>query len=195
MDRVTKRDKNGKAHCEILEPEEIIEYLCMLEEALIQGGAELYKCQICGKAFVARPKNGMGREVCSNKCQQLLCTKRATESFTAQRRKKISAKGLTLNLQKGTPAAQKSPKSGSFETNVNADFWEIRSPEGIIYEFKNLHLWVKEHSNLLPGTPKQAESGIKAIKRSMLGKRRPVSQWKGWELISWQEKTNIKKEE
>lgn len=95
---------------------------------------------------------------------------------------------MTDNLRKGTPAALTSPKSGAFESNINALIWTIRSPDGVTYTVRNLSLWLRDNADKLPGTPEQARAGIAQIKRSMEGKlKRPVGSWKGWTLIKWEE--------
>ncbi|HEY0267653.1 MAG TPA: hypothetical protein VGC12_00300 [Methyloradius sp.] len=87
-------------------------------------------------------------------------------------------------MQKGTPAALQSPVSGPFESNHQALTWVLQSPDGITYKFRNLRLWLRQHVEMLDGTPEQAHAGIMQIKRSMQGKtKRPVSQWKGWRLL------------
>jgi hypothetical protein len=88
----------------------------------------------------------------------------------------------------GTVAAKLSPIAGPFETNYNALIWTIRSPDGTTYTMRNLNLWLRENIDLLPGTPEQARAGIMQIKRSRQGRtKRPVNQWKGWTLISWED--------
>lgn len=37
--------------------------------------------------------------------------------------------------------AKRSPKSGRFETNVNAKEWHLVSPEGKHYQFRSLNCW------------------------------------------------------
>ncbi|MGO0058670.1 hypothetical protein ACTID9_01155 [Brevibacillus fluminis] len=102
-------------------------------------------------------------------------------------KKALAERGQTPNLKKGTPAAQRSPKSGPFETNRNALIWTIRSPEGATYTFRNLNLWLRENADVLPGTVDQARAGFGQIKRSRLGKtKRPVGSWKGWTLVCWE---------
>lgn len=64
----------------------------------------------------------------------------------------------------------------------------IKSPDGVVYKFKNLNLWCRNHADILPGTPENAEAGIREIKKTMQGKRKlPVMQWKGWILIDYED--------
>ncbi|QDH23437.1 hypothetical protein [Saccharibacillus brassicae] len=103
-------------------------------------------------------------------------------------RQRLAARGKTPNLQKGTAAAQQSPIAGPFETHRDALIWTIRSPDGVEHTVRNLSLWLREHADLLDGTPEQARAGLMQVKRSMEGKtKRPVGSWKGWRLIDWQE--------
>lgn len=144
-------------------------------------------CRICGSAFKSPPS--AKTVTCSNSCRR----ERARRANTAKNRKwsaravrRLSARGQTGNLRKGTAAALASPLSGPFETNRNALEWTIQSPSGRIYNVRNLSLWLRRHRAVLPGTVQQARSGLMQIKRSMLGKtRRPVGQWKGWRLLGW----------
>lgn len=72
--------------------------------------------------------------------------------------------------------------------------WQLKSPDGEIYECHNLLKWLKEHGDLLDGTIQQAYTGITKIKYSMQGKRKnPCFQWKGWKLLACGEKSNEKK--
>ncbi|HML33878.1 hypothetical protein [Sporomusa sphaeroides] len=144
-------------------------------------------CVICGTPFPAYPSDK--KVTCSKECSTE--NKRRTHTgksnqWSVEARQRKSAEGMTDNLKKGTPAAKASPIAGPFETNQNALTWVLKSPEGEIYEVRNLALWLREHADMLDGTPEQAEAGIKQIKRSMEGKtKRTVAQWKGWRLIEW----------
>ncbi|MCM0759628.1 hypothetical protein M7775_13800, partial [Sporomusa sphaeroides DSM 2875] len=127
-------------------------------------------CVICGTPFPAYPSNR--KVTCSKECSTE--NKRRTHTgksnkWSNEARQRKSAEGMTDNLKKGTPAAQASPIAGPFETNHNALIWVLESPEGEIYEVRNLALWLREHADMLDGTPEQAEAGIKQIKRSMEG--------------------------
>ncbi|EPD80512.1 hypothetical protein HMPREF1207_05618 [Paenibacillus sp. HGH0039] len=111
--------------------------------------------------------------------------------WSPEKRARLSERGQTENLKLGTLAAQVNPKTGPFETNEQALIWVLKSPEGIVHEFRNLSHWTRQHADILPGTPEQARCGIMQIKRSMLGKtRRPVTSWKGWTLLGWRKPDN-----
>lgn len=101
-------------------------------------------------------------------------------------RRRLSRKGQTPNLKTGTAAALKSPKSGPFESNVNAKTWYLKSPDGIVYRVRNLRLFVRENPELFPeSTFEQAYCGIKKLAQTERGtiKPRPVYQYKGWRLV------------
>ena len=70
------------------------------------------------------------------------------------------------------------------ECHANAKTWIIQAPDGHVYEVRNLKAWLREHADMLDGTPGQAWDGLAKIKYTMQGKRQnPSRQWKGWRLI------------
>ena len=83
--------------------------------------------------------------------------------WSEESRTRKAAQGKTANLALGTPAAQKSPKSGKFLTNVNAKDWHLISPDG--KEFKNV------------------STGLSGAKRAMLGRNYGCCTYKGWKVI------------
>jgi hypothetical protein len=93
------------------------------------------------------------------------------------------------SLEKGRKAYNATPKGQKGYDFHGALSWRIQAPDGSIYECHNLLHWLREHEDMLDGTPMQAWNGISKIKYSAQGKRKkPVSQWKGWKLLSWGEK-------
>lgn len=145
-------------------------------------------CVICGKEFKCSPSDKI--VTCSKECRServRRANKAKKKIWSPEARAKISAKGITPNLKKGTAAALKSPIAGSFETNQEALTWTIKSPDGVVYKVTNLRLFIKDNPDLFDGTVDQATHGFYAIKQAMLGKRTNVTQWKGWELINWEE--------
>lgn len=84
--------------------------------------------------------------------------------------------------------AKKSPKSGKFETNVNAKHWVLIAPDGVKYECTNLFLWARGHTELFgfePGekSANKIRAGFSELARSMRGcLKRPVYTYKGWRL-------------
>jgi hypothetical protein len=94
------------------------------------------------------------------------------------------AAARTGNLKRGTPAAKVSPKSGPFETNINAKDWTVVSPDGDQYAVRNLRLWCEQHAELFePYAWRNAYAGLRQVAAWQRGQRpRQVSQWRGWTL-------------
>ena len=88
----------------------------------------------------------------------------------------IGLKMNTYSSANGTPAAQKSPKSGKFLTNVNAKDWHLISPDGKEYKFHSLNFWLRENGDKLFGCVpdskefKNVSTGLSGAKRAMLGR-------------------------
>ena len=56
------------------------------------------------------------------------------------------------------------------------------------FRHRNLSLFAREHAAEYGSTPLQMSTGIRGIKRSMLGKtKRTTSSWKGWGLKAWED--------
>lgn len=93
--------------------------------------------------------------------------------------------------QAATEAAKISPKAGRAATNVHAKHWRLISPTGVVYEFHNLHHFVRNHGHLFApedtiwkwtggkrgtgGEYCNATAGISNIIRGI------VQSWKGWQ--------------
>lgn len=151
-------------------------------------------CVVCGKEFSAPPSSK--KITCSAECSRE--RKRATHTgksnvWSEESRKRLSEKGLTENLKKGTDAARKSPVSGPFRTNRNAKHWVLKSPENVLYEFDNLDLFIREHPDRFPN-PLSASSALRASAACLAGrpspsrKDRQFSQYKGWQVVWYGEK-------
>lgn len=149
-------------------------------------------CVVCGKIFECPPSDKT--VTCSDECRRINArNRRSGKKLPEETRKKISesAKGrdMTGMQAAGTAAAQASPKSGRFETNVNAIDWHLISPEGKHYYFHSLSFWLRENGFELFGCePDSREfnnvrSGISNAKRAMLGKKYPCCTYKGWQVI------------
>lgn len=131
-------------------------------------------CIVCGATFADPQSNPT--VTCSPKCSR-------------QHRQALYEAGTnTAALAKAHEMLPLRPLTGRFDTHIHAKDWVIQSPDGKIYECRNLKLWLRDHAELLDGTSDQAWDGIAKIKYTMQGKRKnPSHQWKGWRLISWGE--------
>lgn len=141
------------------------------------------RCIICGRVFEC-PKSDK-TVTCSKWCSKEYARIRATgRKFSEETRKKQSekAKGRDMSelQKKATAAALESPKSGRFETNVNAKTWRLTSPDGKIYECRNLNLWVRENCSLFG--KEATEHNIRNIQSGLRQAKRGVqaSTYKGW---------------
>lgn len=132
------------------------------------------QCKVCGKLFPT--VRSSIRVTCSAGCNSIN-RRRIANSGIAQ---KASDKAREVN-----PSL---PHLGRFETHIHAKEWVIRSPDGTVYHCRNLMHWLREHADMLPGTPRQAWVGLANIKLSMQGRiKRTARTWKGWTVIDWGE--------
>lgn len=129
-------------------------------------------CIVCGATFADPQSNPT--VTCSTECSK-------------KHRQELYAAGIYDDaLTRAHEALTSSPLTGRFDTHVNAKEWIIQAPDGQIYECRNLLNWLRDHADMLNGTPRQAWDGIAKIKYTMQGKRKnPSHQWKGWRLIKW----------
>jgi len=80
-----------------------------------------------------------------------------------------------------------SPRSGPWESNAQAKEWHLCAPSGAQHHFRNLSLFLREHSGLFdPEDLEPRPYGCRAI--SGLGRLRPERRdrrdsWKGWTWI------------
>lgn len=93
---------------------------------------------------------------------------------------------------KATKSAQKSPKSGKCETNIHAKEWRLVSPDGQVFEIRNLYQFVRDNPHLfsLLDTAWKRTSG----KRGTGGEycnatagllnvtSKKTKSWKGWHI-------------
>lgn len=147
-------------------------------------------CVMCGAAFAAPPSSK--KITCSQECSRL--RKQASHAgksnvWSDEARQRQKQRGVTDNLKRGTPAAQRSPIAGPFETNQEAKIWWLRHiPSGDRYQIRNLRLFCREHADLFaPDAWHNAYAGLRQVQASLIGSRnrgnaRPVSRWKEWTL-------------
>lgn len=136
-------------------------------------------CVVCGRPFYAPPSSE--KVCCSKACSHIL------------RERRIKAGIYNDSIRRANRISRSNPKMQRGETNINAKAWQIQAPDGTIYECYNLLDWLRNHAEMLDGTPIQAWNGISKIKYSMQGKRKhPCFQWKGWRLLTWGDNRNQK---
>ena len=91
-------------------------------------------CPICGNRFKHSPSDITTHTCGINECKAIW------RSQLQSGRKMTNA----------NEAIRKLPHTGHFETNHRAEEWILLSPEGNVYHFRNLHLWVEKNIELLP---------------------------------------------
>lgn len=149
-------------------------------------------CVECGKPFECPPSEET--VTCSLECRRIHAKRRQTGvKRSEETRKKISAaaQGRDMaDLQRiAVEAVKASPKSGKFETNINAKDWHLISPEGKHYRFHSLNFWLREHCREFFGCEPDsrgfinAASGLRGAKRAMLGGKYPCCTYKGWQVV------------
>jgi len=132
-------------------------------------------CVVCGKQFASAKSDKT--KCCSRECSRLNRIEMGKSSV------------FKNNVIKMTAAKSKFYKSHNGEKDVNSKYWKIQSPAGEVFECQNLFHFIKTHPELFEGTTRQAMDGFSTIKASKLGKRKnPVSSWKGWKLLDWNDK-------
>jgi len=142
-------------------------------------------CANCGRLFLAPPTSK--KVTCSSACS---CRRKVgthvgvSNTWSAEARERLSARGQTDNLKLGTPAAQASLLAGPYETNQEAKRWWIVTPDGDVHEVVNLRKWLRDNAHMLPGGRDDlAYAGLRQVQLSMMGlTKRPVGAWKGWTL-------------
>lgn len=146
--------------------------ICCSMECYAKYKSHYKTCIVCGKKFYDAKSNDT--VCCSPKCSK-------------KHRQDLYKQGVNkAATDKMVAARYSNPKLMPSPENINAKSWIIQSPDGAVYECRNLKNWLREHEDLLDGTVNQAWDGISKIKYSMQGKRkRPCYQWKGWRLIAW----------
>ncbi len=147
-------------------------------------------CVVCGKEFNCPPSDKT--VTCGKKCSKIQKSKTHQEKrnlWSLESKEKLKAKGRTANLLRGTEAALRSPRSGRFETNVNAIDWHLIGPDGKHYYFHSLNHWLRENCRELFGCEpdsrewQNARSGLSGAKRAALGKKYGSLTYKGWQVI------------
>lgn len=146
-------------------------------------------CVVCSRAFSAPPSSK--KVTCSPDCSRI--RKRQAHLGVSNRwsdaaRARLAAAGRTPNLCLGTPAAQKSPIAGRYETNQEAKVWRLVDPVGNEIVVRNLLMWARANTCRF-GKPagdksaRQIAAGFKAVAQTLRGTRKtPASTYMGWTL-------------
>lgn len=153
-------------------------------------------CIECGKSFPCPPSSK--KVTCSTECRKIHARKRQTgKKRTEETKKNISASSKGRDMSKlhdiALEATKRSPKTGRFESNVNAMYWHLISPEGKHYMFKSLNFWLRKHCreffNCEPDSKeyKSACSGLAGAKRAAIGRtgksQKLCDTYKGWRVL------------
>lgn len=149
-------------------------------------------CIICKKSFPCPPSSK--KVTCSKECQITYAKQRNTgRKFSEESRRKISdkAKGRDLSVlqPKAVEVAKQSPRSGRFETNINAKDWHLISPGGQHYKFHSLNFWLRENCKELFGCEPDSREynnicrGLANAKRAVLGGKYSSCTYRGWQVI------------
>ena len=159
-------------------------------------GNQKRTCIICGKEFFVYPSQN--NVTCGKECRKEYARRRQTGrrySDDSKEKMRTIARGRDMSevQSAGTAAAKESPKSGRFETNVNAKEWHLVSPEGREFRFRSLACWLRENCREHFGCEPYARefynvySGLRNAKRSMLGGNYRTPTYKGWKVIPTEE--------
>ena len=158
-------------------------------------------CVICGAEFDTPPSNN--KITCSKACSSIRKSqthKGKSNRWAADKRDSArQAAERTGNLKHGTAAALKRRDSQRGSEHRDAKIWYLRDPEGNQVIAVNLLDWARQHTSefCMEPTDRSAStiaSGFRQIKRSIEGKRyrngkpSPVSTYKGWTLVAWEDK-------
>ena len=147
-------------------------------------------CVVCGRLFDSPPSDK--KVTCSKECSRIHKSRThigKSNTWSEESRKKLSERGMTENLKKGTEAIQRGERTGRFQSNKNAIDWHLISPNGKHYYFHSLNFWLRENCRALFGCePDSREynnirSGLSGAKRAMLGGNYGSLTYKGWQVI------------
>ncbi len=159
------------------------------------------KCVVCGAEFEVAPSTN--KITCSKDCSRIrksVAHKGKRNKWADEKRDSArQAAAKTGNLKSGTAAALQLPEGQRGPQNRGAKIWHLRDPDGNPVVAVNLLDWARHHTEDFGMEPTEQSavkiaSGIQQIKRSMEGKIRrngrpyTVTSYKGWELMSWEEK-------
>lgn len=130
------------------------------------------ECTICGKRFRVYPSTAERLKTCSVECRNQQLSRNMLNGLAAQKEPK-RLEGL-----------RKSPKTGRFETHIHAKAFTVTSPDGTVYNVRNLKLWCDQNEALHGATGKQAYTGFCNALSTIRGRRekRKMWHWHGWTI-------------
>ena len=149
------------------------------------------RCVICGKGFACSPSAKLVTcsPICRSERARRVAKKRKGTHWTEDARRRLADRDRPPQLSQGTAAAQRSEKSGRFDTNINAKHWALISPAGEIIEVDNLRNWARANCDLFcklssDKSADQIAKGFYRVKRALLGKVdvRPCITYFGWTI-------------
>lgn len=145
----------------------------------MMAASNLKTCPICGRQFPCPPSDKT--VTCSPACSRIHRSrmhKGKRNVWPEESKARVRLNGRSVNLLLGTAAAQASPRSGAYVTNVSARHWILKAPDGMTYEFDNLNEFIRRHPEWFVN-PRSARSALTAV---ATGKRN-VGQYKGWQVL------------
>lgn len=82
--------------------------------------------------------------------------------------------------EKRVEGLKKSPKTGRFETNMHAKNWILTAPNGTVYKFRNLSMFIRNNPELFDvnGT----DGDVLKIVRQLSHIRNCNKKWHGWTI-------------
>ena len=138
-------------------------------------------CVVCGKSFRVTGQQAINeRKTCSKKCEHQFRSSRS-----AERNMTLPVDVKNAIQQAVIEGVKRSPNVGGFETNIHAKTWRLLSPDNTVYHFRNLALFLRQHTELFdPDDLTPRTIGCRASAK--LSRLRPDNKnrrksWKGWE--------------
>ena len=168
--------------------------------------SEIQKGKKLSESHKKNISSGVKEALNTPEMKEKLSEIRKGHEVTEETRKKISEKAKSPerlpqqqeSAKKATAAAQKSPLSGRFETNINAKEWVLMDPTGKTYKCTNLRNWIRNNIKLFTDI-ENAEDDQKIVDRISHGlgtaKKNTIAgksgtTWYGWSVIGWGDNLN-----
>ena len=152
-------------------------------------------CTICGDPLYVK------RRDISIASRRVLCGKR--DCRTAWLRRALTPEVIARRNEALRGCHRNDPRMQAGESHKSTKSWRLRSPKNVVYEFRNLRVFITAHSHLFedvdvrwrprPGTRGANIQGCPAFHGlTQLSPRRanPRETWKGWTWYSQAERTH-----